>query len=282
MISFSFILVLLLFYFNSSYAWNSFAYNAVCTIAQYSLYPSTIQSLSSIIPSGILNKDVCNWSASVENKKDWLWSYSLHYALTPDWNCTYIQKRDCKNNRGDFMYCIDGGIQNYTNRLLSLSSSQIINKEESKQDLEFLVNLVADATQPFNSGFHSDQGGKSLFINYFNQSFSLFDLWDNVFIKTRLESFNQDETEWIKWLIDFYQPNINPNLYCVNCSDIWLMLNTQNVCSFGYRDVLGKKIKNNDTIDLSYYMKSITIIETQIVTAGLRLANLLNFIFNSF
>lgn len=244
-------------------AWNEAGRNAICTIAQAYLEPSTVKAMSVYIPDGTLTKEICNWSYNHET--EYPWSTPLHYAYTPEWNCTYIQERDCHS-----YMCIDGAIQNYTNRLLSV--------HRSKEDIQFLVSFVGDSNQPLRSGFNSDKGGKLLYVLYDEQFVSLFDLWETVFINQRVKGvFHNDINTWVKYLLDTYHPNIN--LYCETCSKSWCMLNAQNACSYAYRDIDGTKIIEGTKLTQGYYLKSLTIIENQIVTAGLELARLLNYIF---
>lgn len=87
---------------------------------------------------------------------NWQWSKQLHYVNTRDWSCVYDREQDCDWN--NTRTCVDGSIQNYTQRLAESQEDNI----QREQALKFLVHFVGDVHQPLHGGFRGDEGGNTI------------------------------------------------------------------------------------------------------------------------
>jgi hypothetical protein len=249
-------------------AWGPFGHIAVAEIAQNNLTTITSKTISTIIPNGDMSS-VANWADKIRNIPEWSWTEPLHFIDTNDWECNYSRERDCYNNLGDFEYCVDGAIQNYTSLLKEYKTNA--------EYLKFIIHFVGDIHQPLHCGFKTDKGGNSIKVHFNNHNTNLHSLWDSGLIEKRInDDFNNDFDKWVQYL----QQNIL-NDSCIGCSQLWGNTSAKLACDYSYVLEDGiTKIKNGDYLDDNYYKRNIEVIEKQIIYAGYRLANLLNYLYN--
>lgn len=140
----------------------------VADIAQSLLTNESSAFVNILLPSPI-NGNMSNvsvWADNIlysntePNYLNWQWSAPLHYVNTKDWSCIYDRQNDC--NWTSTQGCIDGAIQNYTNRL---GDSQL-DHTQLQEALQFIIHFIADAHQPLHGGFESDRGGNSINCKY--------------------------------------------------------------------------------------------------------------------
>jgi len=265
---------LLSFFTPTVYGWGTIGHMAIAEIAQNNLTTVASKYISSIIPNGNMS-DVANWPDQKRNLPQWRWTEPLHFIDTPDWSCDYIKERDCYNNLGDFEYCVDGAIQNYTSLLKETPTNT------NSDYLKFIIHFVGDIHQPLHCGFKSNSGGNSIKVHFNNHLVNLHSLWDSQLIEKRInDDFNNDYNLWIKYLQqNTYHYNLTDD--CIGCSQLWGNISANLACSNAY--VLSDgitKIKNGDYLDDDYYKINIDVIERQIIYGGYRLADLLNYLYN--
>lgn len=260
--------IIISFFTPTIYGWGPQGHIAVAEIAQYNLTSYATKSISNIIPNGDMGS-VANWADQIRNIPGWHWTEPLHFIDTNDWTCNYNRERDCYNQLGNFEYCVDGAIHNYTSLL----------KEYNTNDeyLKFIIHFVGDIHQPLHCGFKSDRGGNSIKVHFNNHATNLHSLWDSGLIEKRIkDDFNNNFNNWVQYL---QQNIISDN--CIGCSQLWGNSSAKLACEYAYVLEDGiTKIKNGDYLDDNYYKRNIEIIEKQIIYAGYRLANLLNYLYN--
>jgi len=219
------------------------------------------------------------------------WSAELHYINTPDWDCTYNQKRDCiGEDSGDPLACVDGAIQNYT----SILAAGTAGSEEMTDALMFLVHFIGDIHQPLHVGFKGDEGGnteKGTFEGTDNRK--LHQIWDTDMIEKRMnDDFEGDNTTYYEYYEqalasggEFYG-NISDWLVCSNpaepnkaCSIEWAQNSVQLACQYAYTDQDGNQIEDGFDLEDPYYDFALPIVEQQIAKGGVRMANVINSLF---
>lgn len=257
-------------------AWGPEGHIAVARVAQQHISPSAVSAVSTLIPEGDL-ASVANWPDTVRSNPVWRWSEPLHFIDTPSWDCNYDPSRDCYNDAGEFGYCVDGAIRNFT-RLLKDSSATPAKADPN--DLKFLVHFVGDIHQPLHCGFKDDRGGNSIKVHFLNHATNLHSLWDSGLIHERINSDFGGKTE--SWLDEIVQMSIGRNDTdgCVGCSSQWGNSSAILACSNSYvRDDGVTHIRQGDALDMNYYKRNIGLVEEQLIIGGLRLADILNSLF---
>jgi len=251
-------------------SWGPQGHIAVANVAQSLISSNTYNSISGLIPNGNMSS-VANWADEVRTLPEWKWSAPLHFINTPSWNCSYIRERDCYNDANNFLYCVDGAIQNYTNLLYSSPEPDY---------LKFLIHFVGDIHQPLHCGFIGDRGGNDIIGHFYDKKTNLHSVWDSGIIEKRLQTdFSYSPILWQDYIIKNIVPNIGKDK-CINCSSLWGEESIVNACDYSYVDADKNKIQNDFKLGDSYYKRVINIVEKQIAKASVRLANLLNFIYS--
>jgi hypothetical protein len=264
---YTFILSSISFFITPLDAWGSIGHIAVADIAQTNLTYNTYKHITNIISNDNISS-VANWADEIRNIPEWHWTEPLHFINTNDWICDYIEKRDCYNQIGEYSYCVDGAIQNYT--------TLIKNDNNNADYLKFLIHFVGDIHQPLHCGFKSDKGGNTIKVHFNNHLVNLHSLWDTNLISFRIfNDFNNNYNQWLNYLL-----KLSPQLDCIGCSQFWGNNSAQLACKYSYVNSDGiTHIKNGDYINIDYYNRNIDIIEKQIVNAGYKLAELLNHLY---
>ena len=160
--------VLLLVSANSVHGWGADGHSLVAAIAQTLLTDDASTFVRNHLPADI-NGNMSNVSSWADNILypdtdpdywNWQWSKQLHYVNTQDWSCVYDRQRDCNWTTGQ--RCVDGAIQNYTQRL---TDSQL-DPTQHQEALKFLIHFIGDAHQPLHAGFAGDEGGNTIHGNH--------------------------------------------------------------------------------------------------------------------
>lgn len=258
--------------FSPSVQWGPIGHQAVAKIAQDLITYPTQLAISKLIPNGNMTA-VANWADQVRTLPAFKWSEPLHFIDTPEWACNYNRQRDCYNSDGEYLMCVDGAIQNYTNRLLSNPTSD---------DLKFLIHFTGDISQPLHCGFSEDKGGNDIHVELLNKRTNLHAVWDSGIIEDVINTqYGGNWLNWVSYLENNFKPpvNITCNFKNGECGQIWGDESAKLACEYAYVNVDGSEILNRTHLTEDYILSRTQIINMQIVKAGLRLTFLLNEIF---
>jgi len=267
--------------------WGQVGHSLVAAVAQAFLNTSAQTAVTFLLPeSNGSMAAVASWADQIRH--NYTWSGQLHYIDTPDWLCNYSYDRDCQYG-GVMGVCVDGAVKNYTLRLLdpSLSFFQL------NEALKFLIHFIGDIHQPLHCGFTSDEGGNT-FKGVFNgHKINLHQVWDSYIIYERLDNdFSGDATAYLNYFISQimgpWNSLANGWMTCnsptpmFDCSTEWGDESITAACQYSYVEADGKThIKTGFNLGQDYYLRNMPIVEYQIAKAGLRLAQVLNAIFDS-
>ena len=150
---------------SSAHGWGATGHALVAQIAQSILTRESTKFVRDHLPwyaTGNLSM-LASWPDSIQYANsnpveylNWQWSKVLHYVNVPDWNPAYNRDRDCEWSQGQ--RCVDGAVQNYTERLADAKLDSI----QRQEALRFLVHFIGDVHQPLHAGFVSDKGGNAV------------------------------------------------------------------------------------------------------------------------
>jgi len=267
--------------------WGPTGHITVATIAQALLNDHATQQVLKLLPNnqGQLAQ-IANWADEVKDEPAYEWSKPLHFINTPAWKCDYERSRDCISD-GASNFCVDTAIQNYTARVQDSS----ISFDQQNEALKFLTHFVGDIHQPLHVGFLQDEGGNTLYGYFLSDSTSLHDVWDTHIIDELIsKNFGGNSTELPAYLLQqiqsgTYQGDVAQWKQCADsapdnaCSPDWAMESVGFACNYSYVEADGKThIENNFKLESDYYDRNYPIVELQLAKGGVRLANVLNFI----
>jgi hypothetical protein len=246
-------------------------------IASNHLTPEAQQQVAVLLQGESL-AEVANWPDHMRSNPHHFWqklSASWHYVSIPD-NRSYAKSNI--NPKGDVYQAInafkliladkklpDGaikqGLVNYFGDL-NQPSKQL---EIKRFALKFLMHLVGDIHQPLHVGYKKDAGGNRTEVEWFNNKTNLHRVWDTDLINYQELSFTE-----MTAFIDITDKKQIENIQNSTLDD-WIVEDKQ----------LRKGVYKigNGKLGYAYIYTNGPIIEQQLLKAGLRMAKILNDIF---
>lgn len=200
-----------------------------------------------------------NWLDNASHTSPYAYTKTWHYKNI-DAGVPYAQAP--LNPSGDVVTAIES----QTRVLLDPEAS----KEEKGLALKMVVHLVGDIHQPMHVGHASDRGGNSWTIKYFGRENNLHSIWDSSLPES---AHKWTFTEW-QQQIDRASESLTESILAPGHPDRWAE-ETFNTCTYIYDST-------PEGTDISYdYVADVTpLIELQLLRGGLRLADLLNSVFD--
>ncbi|PAN32046.1 hypothetical protein PAHAL_5G459000 [Panicum hallii] len=275
-----FLLLLLLLAPTPTDAWGKEGHIMVCKIAEKYLSEKAAAAVQALLPesaSGELST-VCPWADQV--RWHYHWSSPLHYANTPQ-VCNFKFSRDCHNSRGEQGMCVVGAINNYTKQLYSYGQKTSYNLTES---LMFLAHFVGDVHQPLHVGYEDDEGGNTIIVHWYRRKANLHHVWDVSIIDTAIKDFYNKSmdtmVEALKMnLTGGWSDDITHWENCKNkwatCANDYAIESIHDSCNYAYKDV-----EQDITLGDDYFFTRYPVVEKRLAQAGIRLALILNRIFD--
>jgi len=266
--------------------WGAIGHSVTGLLAQRILTGAAPEKIYNLIPqqNGELSK-VANWADQVRNQNAYKWSAPLHYADTPDWAC-YYTSTDCEHDM-----CVVSAIYNYTER----QNQPSLPLSQRSEALKFFVHFVGDVHQPLHVGFIGNLGGNSLKGYFMGSSTNLHSVWDSGLINVLLsERFGGDQNQfadylWSRingdwgWQVPAWRRCSDGAAFAsfASCPDEWADESAHLACDYAYVEADGKTpISNNFDLGRDYYDRNIEVVQIQLAKAGVRMANVLNNLYN--
>lgn len=242
----------------SVWGWGQKGHDATAYIAEQHLTPATLEAVNKIFDG----KSIVYYSNWLDNA-----SHTPEYEYTKTWHYKNINSDETyetaeRNNSGDVVK----GIEKMVRELKSGN----LTPEQQNLDLRILVHLVGDIHQPMHMGRKTDLGGNRHTLKYFGRNTNLHSIWDSSLPES---AHNWSYTEWqqqVDRLSDddalVYVEGLSPNDWGKE---------TYQIASEIYATT---PIDYNVSYD--YIAKWAPVIENQFLKGGLRLADLLNSLFD--
>ncbi|PKU80085.1 endonuclease 2 [Dendrobium catenatum] len=263
-------------------AWGKEGHIMACKIAEPYLTEKTLKAVVDLLPetAGGELSTICPWADTVRFR--YRWSSPLHYINTPG-VCNYKYSRDCHNSHGEAGMCVAGAINNYTNQLYGYGNPS--NQYNLTESLMFLAHFVGDIHQPLHVGFQDDEGGNTIIVHWYRRKTNLHHVWDSSIIETAMRDYYDNDldtmVEGIKlnitggWAedVDNWQNCQNKRATCAND---YAEESIKLACDYAYKDA-----EQNSTLEDDYFFTRLPTVKKRIAQAGLRLALILNRIFDS-
>ncbi|CAM0879128.1 unnamed protein product [Alopecurus aequalis] len=263
-------------------AWGKEGHIMTCKIAERYLSEDAAAAVRELLPASAGGElsTMCPWADTVRFR--YHWASPLHYANTPN-VCNFQSSRDCHNSKGVQGMCVVGAINNYTEQLYTYkdSTKSSYNLTES---LMFLAHFVGDVHQPLHVSFEEDEGGNTIQVHWYRRKANLHHVWDVSIIDTVMKDFyNKD----LDTMVDALQMNLTNGWSddishwenCLNkkatCANDYAIESIGLACNYAYKDVT-----QNVTLGDDYYFTRYPVVEKRLAQGGIRLALILNRIFD--
>ena len=242
-------------------SWGVVGHKAVAQIAENHLTPKAKEAVKNLLGFESM-ADISSWADDIRYDQRYKNTSGRHFVNLPS-GLTFDQfSAAIKSEAGENAY-----------KVLLQCVSELQNSSRSKYDkviaLKFLVHIVGDAHQPMHVSHAEDRGGNNINVSM-GKTFAgnLHGLWDSGFIEREGLSYKKmavtydtaTPEEIKKWQSD------SPM--------IWLWE------SYQISSVLYEEAAANPDFDDDYYKDHLPIVQKRIEKGGIRLAGLLNMIFD--
>lgn len=240
----------------SAFAWGQKGHDVTAAIAERHLTPAARAAVDSIFAG----RSLVYWANWLDNA-----SHTPDYAYTKTWHYKNIDAGQNyyaapKNQAGDVVTAIDEQIKVLKDNKLSA--------REKALPLKILVHVVGDLHQPMHMGHLSDLGGNKWTVSFFKSPTNLHSVWDSNVVES---GHKWSYTEWADQ-IDRYSGDM---MELVGGTPAKWGEQTWQVAAKVYMDT-----PENSSLSYDYIALWTPIVEEQLQRGGLRLAHILNSIFD--
>ena len=250
--------VYIVFFFSVSIVpseWGQTGHRVVGLVADNHLTKRAKNKINFLLDGNSL-ANVSTYADEIKAEKKYSYISKWHYINIP------LNKKFDEIERekgGDIIYAI--------NKCIQVLKSPKYNKKEKSFHLKLLVHFIGDIHQPMHLGSKEDRGGNDVKLFWFGNITNLHRIWDTQII----ESHNMSYTEMASDL-----PIFTPNQIKVETNK---SINNWAEETRIYTRQIYSESPPNGKLGYEYRYKNLPIIKSQLYKAGIRLASILNKIF---
>lgn len=166
--------VFLIAYFlsSSAYAWGPQGHAIVCQIAEEHLSAQAKASVNQVLGKMSFS-DACNWPDRIRKDKNYGFALTWHYVTIPNGE-TYQSAH--KESKGDVIEASE--------RMAKVLTMDKRSPKEKREALSFLGHLVGDLHQPLHVGRENDRGGNQCVLAGGKQAGNLHFVWDTKILES--------------------------------------------------------------------------------------------------
>jgi hypothetical protein len=260
--------LLLLVTASSSFALGPDGHRITGEIAWRSLSPKAKAAVSALLPKGRYDTlaEAAAWADTYarSHPREYRWLDPFHYVDADPGADHVIADPRCE--------CVLGGIEIQTDRLRNPNSSH-----EARIDaLRLLAHFVGDVHQPLHVSHPDMRGGTTIDLDFDGKPMTLHRLWDSQLLDRKLRERSrgkrwrayaqslvdtQDAAESARWTA-----SLDPHVW----ADESLALSKQPLFA----------VQRDASLGDAYFEKAMPVVEQRLEQSGIRLAALLNSIFD--
>ena len=238
----------------SSFGWGQKGHDVVAYIAECNLTPEVYQKVVKKLGNHSLVY-FANWLDNASYSDQYRYTKSWHYANV-DEGFTYDTMT--KNEKGDVVTAIES--------LIAELKSGKLSAEQENVRLRMLIHLVGDIHCPMHAGHLSDRGGNEVNVKFFNRDTKLHKVWDSELVEA---AHKWSYTEWEQQLNRYCTAEEKAKLAQGKAKD-WIDQ------SHAIATEIYKATPDKSRISYDYIAYYTPVVEKQLLSGGVRLANILN------
>lgn len=242
----------------NAYGWSQKGHDTVAYIAEQHLTPATTAAVDSILEGRSLVY-WANWLDNASHTEDYNYTQTWHYKNI-DADQTFEDAP--KNPQGNIVDAIYDQVEVLKDDQTSLNDKALA--------LKMVVHFLGDIHQPMHLGHATDRGGNSYFVNFFSKPTNLHSVWDYDIPEA---AHAWSHTEWQRE-IDRLSPEEMQAILAGGNPDEWGK-ETYEICNEIYDTTPEESV-----IGYDYIAKWTPVIESRLLYGGLRLADILNSVFD--
>ncbi len=242
----------------SAFSWGQKGHDTVAYIAEQHLTPTTLKAVENLL-DGKSIVYYANWMDNASNTPEYAYSKTWHYKnVDPDE--TFENAPLWK----------DGDVVTALNQQIEILNDPSKSDEERALALKMVVHFVGDIHQPMHIGRRNDRGGNQWSVKYFKSPSNLHSVWDSKLVES---AHKWSYTEWQKQ-IDRASETQQLEIIKDGTPEKW-----GKECHEISKEIYATTPQDTN-IEYSYIAKWTPVIESQFLKGGLRLADVLNSIFD--
>jgi S1/P1 Nuclease len=233
---------------NKAMAWGKHGHKIIAQIAK-SQVKKDVADLVSHYLKGISWEEAACWMDEVKAQGGKDYMHDWHYVNVAK-DKTYV-----KSKNPDVVNQLEFYLQVLKNR-------KIYSSDAIFEALKIVFHLVGDMTQPLHCGYADDRGGTNTHLKFLDRPSTLHKIWDSEIIEERRIDIWACSKKMMAFTAKERKDMLNPDLM------FWL-----NDARLHLKDAYSFK---DGLADKDYVDRNTTVIEIQLVKAGLRLAAILS------
>jgi hypothetical protein len=241
------------------FAWGRDGHRITGFIAAKYLTPQAAAAVKDLLGNESL-ADASTWPDEIrrERKHTAPW----HYANPAPGSDGFNLERDCPEEG-----CVVGAIIKFAHVLRDKKAS----RQERIEALKFLVHFVGDVHQPLHLGRARDRGGNDIKVTFFEDNTNLHSVWDSGLIRRA-----KGKRTWQKYATDLR------SRIAGKYPAAWARLDPSEWATESYKLAVSHAyvIPKDGQLGQAYFYQCGSVVEDRLTAAGVRLAALLNVIFD--
>lgn len=243
---------------SQAFGWGQKGHDTVCFIAENHLTPATKSAVESLL-GGKSIVYYANWMDNASNTPE--------YAYTKTWHYKNI---DADQKFEEAPELESGDIVRAIRQQVAILENPEKSVEERALALKMVIHFLGDIHQPMHIGHASDRGGNQWSVKFFGGRSNLHSVWDT---KLPESAHKWGYTEW-QQQIDRATPEQQTEIIAEGTPEKW-----GKEC-FEIATEVYNTTPQDSNLSYDYIAKWTPVIESQFLKGGLRLADVLNSIFD--
>ncbi len=243
----------------TGFGWGQKGHDTVAAIAEKHFTPATKVAVEELL-NGHSPVYYANWLDNASHTPEYAYSKTWHYKNI-DADKTFENAPNIK----------EGNIVNAIYEQVDILQSPESSKEEKALALKMVIHFLGDIHQPLHLGHASDRGGNKWYVKFFKSATNIHTVWDS---RIPEAAHKWSYSEWVDQL-DRAPEEKQIEIVLNGTPDTWGK-ESYLICKEIYDTT---PIDTN--IEYDYIADWTPIVEQQFLRGGLRLADLLNSIFDS-
>lgn len=239
------------------FGWGQKGHDVVTKIAERHLSPVTKAKIDSIL-DGKSIVYYANWLDNASHTPKYDYSRTWHYKNI-DADQTYESAPTLQS----------GNVITALNREIEMLRNPSTSSAERELAVKMIIHLVGDMHQPMHMGHQSDRGGNNWKVKFFNNDTNLHSVWDS---RLPEAGHKWSYTEWVEQIDR--KPFVRDKAFTPSDIDTWGK-ESYEICKEIYN-----KTPQGTKISYDYIAQWTPTVESQLLKAGHRLSEVLNYIFD--
>ena len=266
-------------------SWGAIGHKIVASVAESYLMPNANNKISNILRNFSINEgkqylsivDIATYADDIRFQQSW--SSPFHFININSPFTKYDEASQCMPPN----YCIVKALNNYTS---ILNNSTITDPKLMGEALAFTVHLFGDVHQPLHTGNLGDLGGNKIALTLSKdwktsvKTTNLHSLWDTLFFQHWMSTEElQNDLIFAKFKSYIEDNKSKIKNYFIKLPNIIAVTEESRfICE---TDIYAAtRSFNLSDLPIQYFSNSWPIAQNQIIKAGIRLAAVLNEIFD--